>query len=333
MLSVALCTYNGENFLRDQLDSVARQTLLPDELVACDDCSDDDTLAILNKFRGSAPFPVHINRNEKNLGSSKNFEKAIRLCNGDIIALCDQDDVWKPHKLERLADVLKNNDGAGYVFSDAEVVDENLRHLGRSLWESIGFQGDLKNRFVKGAQFRCLIETHIVTGSTMAFRARTGRLAIPFPEEGNWIHDAWIAMVSSAVGYPGIALDETLVLYRQHSAQQLGAPESRQSPSLLGMYRELKTNRTNLVADWEKRCLEVLTLNARLQQLQRCCDSLALEQNLLFLKEFENHFHARRIILMSRNPSRYRLILREAFSGRYKQFSNSWRSIFRDMFL
>ena len=91
--SIALCTYNGEKFLREQLDSIALQTLLPDELVACDDRSCDSTMEILQEFRERVSFPVHIHQNEENLGSTKNFEKAIKLCSGDIIALCDQADV------------------------------------------------------------------------------------------------------------------------------------------------------------------------------------------------------------------------------------------------
>ena len=134
MISIALCTYNGEKFLQAQLDSIEQQTLLPDELVVCDDCSSDGTIDILEKFRKRASFPVHIHPNKINLGSTQNFEKTIRLCTGDIIALSDQDDVWRPNKLERLKDALQANPDAGYVFSDAELVDEHLLPLGCRLW-------------------------------------------------------------------------------------------------------------------------------------------------------------------------------------------------------
>jgi glycosyltransferase involved in cell wall biosynthesis len=99
-ISVALCTYNGEEFLPKQLDSIKQQTCQVHELIVCDDGSRDATLTILEKFKDSVPFPVHIHQNSSNLGSSKNFEQCLQKCSGEIIFLCDQDDVWMPNKVE-----------------------------------------------------------------------------------------------------------------------------------------------------------------------------------------------------------------------------------------
>src|SRR5258708_29962312 len=118
-ISVAMCTYNGARFLAQQLESIVAQTRLPDELVVCDDVSADESPEIIRKFAKNAPFPVRLELNEKNLGSSKNFEKAIGLCRGGLIALADQDDVWKPQKLAVLETVLENHPEVGYAFSDA----------------------------------------------------------------------------------------------------------------------------------------------------------------------------------------------------------------------
>src|ERR1019366_197610 len=93
-ISVALCTYNGERFLSQQLASIGKQTRLPDELVVCDDSSTDRTVAIVREFAASVSFPVRVFENQRNLGSAANFERAIRLCDGDLIALSDQDDIW-----------------------------------------------------------------------------------------------------------------------------------------------------------------------------------------------------------------------------------------------
>src|SRR5580698_1985958 len=98
-LSVALCTYNGERFLPEQLASIREQSRLPDELVICDDASADQSVAIATRFAERAPFPVRIEANSRNLGSTPNFARAIELCNGDAIVLSDQDDVWLPDKL------------------------------------------------------------------------------------------------------------------------------------------------------------------------------------------------------------------------------------------
>src|ERR1700751_2230018 len=101
-ISVALCAYNSSRYGEEQLESIASQSRLPDEVVICDDDSVDDTPSILERFRKEAPFDVRIHRNETNLGVTRNFEKAIALCSGDIIALSDCDDVWRGDKLERL---------------------------------------------------------------------------------------------------------------------------------------------------------------------------------------------------------------------------------------
>src|SRR6266704_3029265 len=101
-ISIALCTYNGARFLPEQLESIAAQTRLPDEMVVCDDRSADETTDIIRTFAKNALFPVRLEINEQKLGSTKNFEKAIRLCHGEIIAPADQDDVWNPQKLSKL---------------------------------------------------------------------------------------------------------------------------------------------------------------------------------------------------------------------------------------
>src|SRR5215208_90703 len=103
---VAMCTYNGAQFVAEQLDSIAAQTRRPDELVVCDDGSDDATPEIIREFAHRASFPLRFYVNETNLGSTRNFERAISLCEGDFIALADQDDVWLPEKLERLERAL-----------------------------------------------------------------------------------------------------------------------------------------------------------------------------------------------------------------------------------
>ena len=338
-ISVALCTYNGEKFLREQLDSIAAQTLLPYELVVCDDLSRDGTLEILAAFAERVSFPVHVHRNETNLGSTRNFEKAISLCQGEVIALSDQDDLWRPHKLARLAEVLRANPGAGYVFTDAELVDENLRPLGRRLWETIGFGKDLQARFVGDEQFHLFLGQHIVTGATMAFPARIGRMAMPFPTSGNWIHDGWIALFASAAGFPGVAVDEALIAYRQHAAQQIGAPDEpltrgKGKQSLWRMYQDLQERQQVLFQAWEKNCRQIIAVQGILRQIREKHPSAALDRNLNYLQAYETHYLARRQILTSKKGwGRCWRVLREALSGRYGEFSDSWRSVCRDLFL
>lgn len=217
-LSIALCTYNGARFLREQLDSIAAQTRPPDELVICDDGSTDDTLTIAEQFAAAAPFAVQIHPAVQNLGIAGNFERAICLCSGGIIALSDQDDVWLPHKLERLNTALSVS-GTGFAFSDAELVDESLKPLDKRLWQSIGFDAR-EQAILRTDAPRLLLKHRVVTGATMAFRAEYRDKFLPISPL--WIHDGWIALIIAL--YAGAAsIAEPLIQYRQHGRNQVGA--------------------------------------------------------------------------------------------------------------
>src|SRR5688572_17357597 len=138
-LSVALASFNGERYIAEQLKSIAQQARLPDELVVSDDASTDNTPEIVLEFARHAPFPVQFFQNSERLGSTRNFEAAIRACKGDIIFLCDQDDVWYPNKVALIEASFINNPSAGAIFTDADVVDENLHLFERRLWETFKF--------------------------------------------------------------------------------------------------------------------------------------------------------------------------------------------------
>src|SRR5260221_5871118 len=122
-ISVAMCSYNSTAWLDEQLASILRQSRLPDELVVCDDGSKDETVAKLKAFARSAPFPVRVFVNEINLGFTRNFEKAISLCEGDVIALSDHDDISEDFRLARTEDVFTSRPAIGLAFCDAQVVD------------------------------------------------------------------------------------------------------------------------------------------------------------------------------------------------------------------
>ena len=122
-ISIAMCTYNGDRFLREQSESILNQTRLPDHLIVCDDGSTDTTRSLLEQFARKSPFPVELRFNSRNLGVTRNFEQALMACRSDFIALCDQDDLWHPRKLERLTEVLEANPQAGFACSNAELID------------------------------------------------------------------------------------------------------------------------------------------------------------------------------------------------------------------
>src|SRR6476646_4901088 len=147
-LSIALCSYNGAAYLSEQLESIAAQTRTPDELVISDDHSTDDTLRLIEEFAATAGFPVRLSVNESNLGTAKNFEKAISLCRGDVIVLSDQDDVWHSDKLESVERIFAARPQLSLVFSNAELVDETLTLFDKTLFDWVHFN-DEKQSLVK----------------------------------------------------------------------------------------------------------------------------------------------------------------------------------------
>jgi len=137
-ISIVMTTYNGERFLKEQLDSFLWQTRLPDELVVCDDGSTDRTLDILENFARTAPFPVKIFRNPQRLGFSKNFEKASLMCSGDLVAFSDQDDIWLPEKLEVVENIFRTDDEIGLLIHNLELVDNyNIKIIHKNMLKLI----------------------------------------------------------------------------------------------------------------------------------------------------------------------------------------------------
>lgn len=218
-ISIAMCTYNGSRFLPEQLASIAAQSRLPGELVICDDCSTDSTPEIVAEFARTASFPVRFVRNPQNLGSTKNFEQAIALCRGDLIALCDQDDIWMPEKLARQAEMMEQNPELGGVFSDAELVNDASQPIDRRLWAGIDFMPREQKEFLEGQSARVLLKRNVVTGATLMVRASLRPLFLPIP--GIWVQDGWIAWML-VVRCRLALIQNPLVLYRLHAHQQIG---------------------------------------------------------------------------------------------------------------
>jgi len=243
-LSIAMCTYNGAAYLSEQLESVAAQTRRPDELVVCDDHSTDGlTREIVKEFASRVQFPVRLFVNQKNLGGKKNYQLAIERCQGDIIFFCGQDDVWKPNKLSRIEAVFSAAPEVGLVFTDAEVVSEDLHTLVDSLVDNSAFGTESQALVNEGKALQVLLEGNVVTGATMAFRSRFRSLVVPIPDDTILQEDAWIALIIAAVAAI-VFLKEPLIKYRQHAGQQIGVSikgskyEHRESP-LIKAVREI----------------------------------------------------------------------------------------------
>ena len=135
-ISIALCTYNGSQYLIDQLESLKKQTIRADEIIVCDDCSADNTIEILEKYKDILNIKLFINNST--IGVTKNFEKAISLCSGDIIFLCDQDDIWESNKIEKMREAF-NDEKIGIAFCNGKIIDTNSKQIKNyTLWDVFG---------------------------------------------------------------------------------------------------------------------------------------------------------------------------------------------------
>ncbi len=328
-ISIALCTYNGAKFLPEQLESYLHQTRLPDELIVCDDCSTDNTPQIIQEFTLKAPFPVHLHINEKNLRSTKNFERAISLCTGDLIFLSDQDDYWMPEKLEKIAAEFEKNEKIGMVFSDAELVDENLKSLNRRLWNHT-FTKDRRADVSNGKIFDVLLSENVVTGAAMAFRSEYRKVFMPIPDDiPNLIHDGWISLLianESKVAF----ISEPLIKYRQHSAQQFGI--GYKTNSNLNFIRRKKHFAASIEFNRKER--------DRINKLERIIAShsqFAERRDPIFFNalrsekaEKEKHYEARMNLPLPR-VGRIFPVCREFWTKRYHRFSNGILSVMKDL--
>ncbi len=203
LVSIALCTYNGERFLRKQIDSLLQQTYANMQIIVCDDASQDDTIKILKSYTDLRLRTIY---NEKNLGYIKNFEKAISLCSGEFIALCDQDDIWKPNKIEVM---LNNIDDALLLFSDSELIDEHDNYLGKRI-------SDIR-RLYNCNILPGYVWSNCVWGHTILMNKNLIDYALPVPHGAK--HDIWLGFTAACVSRIKY-LAEPLTLYRQHVATQ-----------------------------------------------------------------------------------------------------------------
>ena len=201
LVSIALCTYNGGAYLREQLDSIVNQSYSPLELIAVDDCSTDNTLHILQEYAAKYPF-IKVFVNPENLGYIRNFEKALQLCSGDFIALSDQDDIWDLKKIEKQVHAIGNN---LLVYHDSEFIDQNGNSLNRKM-------SDLMNLY-RGDQPEAFLFFNCISGHSVLMKKELRDELLPFPNA--YFHDWWMGYVATNLGSIDF-INETLVKYRQH---------------------------------------------------------------------------------------------------------------------
>jgi hypothetical protein len=319
-LSVVLCTCNGVRFLEAQWDSLLAQSRLPDEIIVRDDASTDGTWVLLGTLSARAEtrgVRVRLARNERNFGYVANFEAALRDATGDVLFLCDQDDVWHPEKLATLAAAFEARAGLLLLCTDARRVDEDGLGLVHSLFEVLKVSRTELRRIHAGQGFDVLLRRSLATGATVALRRALLADALPLP--AGWVHDEWLAIVAAALaGFD--CIERPLIDYRQHGRNQLGMPER----SLAVRWSEL----------WRPPPEPLGALVGRYRVLREHLSALDRRVSTAELGNIDgklDHLRARARLAEGPVWRRAPAVLEQAVRGRYRRYAAGWRSAVRDL--
>lgn len=222
-ISVALCTFNGQSYLKEQINSILNQIHPVDEIIICDDCSNDKTIEIIKDFKVKFPNLIQLFENEQSLGTIKNFEKAISLTKGDLIFLSDQDDIWFCNKVSEMVTFFIENPKCKLLFTNGDLIDQNNVNLSSTLWEKWGFNTSNKLSWGKSKNaFKDLFyNRNYITGATVCFHSSLIINLIPIQCPYGYWHDAFLGLHAAAQN--GLMfLDKSLINYRIHEKQQVG---------------------------------------------------------------------------------------------------------------
>lgn len=203
-ISIAMATYNGEQYVYEQLQSFAEQSILPNEVVISDDKSSDNTLEIINQFIEKAPFKIVLIQNEQNLGYTGNFNAALMNTTGDVVFLSDQDDVWYPNKIEHMLNVMNNYPDNLVYMNDALLTDSELNSKDLTKCGQIKSAGLGDETFVMGCC--CMIRKELLN------------FCLPIPNKLKG-HDDWIVTIADGLSKKYIE-KTVLQFYRRHETNE-----------------------------------------------------------------------------------------------------------------
>ena len=214
-IDILLATYNGEKYIKTQLESIINQTYKNIRILINDDCSTDGTRLILEEY-GKRDKRIIVNYNEKNLGYIKNFESLLNRVESKYFMLSDQDDYWENTKIEHSLKRLIEED-ADLVFTDLEPVDDKLKTITPSMIRFMNFKPNID----KYNDYKLVFLRNCVTGCTILSKKHLIQKYLPIPSNKPMVHDWWMALIISQIGKLAF-LDEPTVKYRQHGDNQLG---------------------------------------------------------------------------------------------------------------
>jgi glycosyltransferase involved in cell wall biosynthesis len=231
-IDILLATYNGGKYLCQQLDSIINQTCSDWRLIIRDDCSSDDSPAIIELYRTKHPDRIFLlDMGKQNIGVVSNFSLLLEHATADYIMFCDQDDIWLPDKIALTFAAMKKLVAAYgsvtplMVHSDLVLVSESLETVSASFWKCQNLDPE------RGKRLNRLLLQNIATGCTMMINRRLQNIASPIPS-GAIVHDWWLTLAASAFGRIG-TVPEPTILYRQHADNVIGAKPWRFLDDLL----------------------------------------------------------------------------------------------------
>ncbi len=232
-VDILLATYNGEKYLVEQLESILSQTYSNFRLLISDDCSTDGTRKILEEYK-NRDSRIQLFFQGKNLGVIKNFEYLLKKVENNYYMLSDQDDIWKENKIEKSIEKLENSE-SDLVYTDLEVVDENLNVTYESYWKLKGIYKKIK----KYNNFEALYLNNFITGCTLLSKKEYIKDILPLPNTSKFVlHDYWISLVISQKGKISY-IEEPLIKYRQHKNNKIGSKKQSDSLKSIDEIREL----------------------------------------------------------------------------------------------
>lgn len=319
-LSIVICTYNGAAYLQAQLDSLLVQDRLPDEIVIGDDGSTDATLEILRAFVAKARnigITVQLRENARNVGYVENFSLGLQQATGDVVFLCDQDDIWRSDKLAVMVARFDNDPRLLLLHSDARLVDASGESLHCSLFDALQMTPDEKQAIHNDRAFEVVLRRSFVTGATAALRRELVELALPVAQ--GWIHDEWLTAVAAAAGRVDF-IDAPLIDYRQHASNQIGARKR----SLMMKWQDLVLPRGRLLSGEAR----------RLRRLEGFLAQSAVSGSASRAAQVRHkriHFERRVAIGRLARLRRMLPIWHEAQTGCYRRYGTGGRSMLRDL--
>ncbi|MDP3884873.1 glycosyltransferase [Hydrogenophaga sp.] len=317
-IAVALATYNGGKYLELFLNSLSYQILPPDELIVSDDASTDNTLAVINAFAMSAPFPVTIFSNKKNVGYSQNFSNALSHCFADLVFCADQDDYWLPDKINFIKQKFVEHPNIVLTIHDIEFCNSHLTPIGQSKLERMNGVFDLNSEYV--------------VGMATAIRGEFLKICMPIPNSLDTAYDNWLHSCSVAVEKKMI-VPEILALHRRHASNAttnnilnvdyITNKSSYINIKFLMKRKQISTASIRLTLDWL-----ILKRNALIDG--NYIDELSFNRTIQKKNEIILSLEERRRILTLPVFSRTWFALKLYFRGGYSKFSGI-KSVIRDI--